>query len=315
MNGFPAIEPFASGMLRVGEGNEIYWEASGNPQGKAALHLHGGPGSGILTGHRRRFDPARWLIVSFEQRGCGRSRPLVTDPAANLATNTTQALIADIEVLRRHLGVQRWLVTGLSWGTTLALAYAQTHPERVTELVLGAVTTTSPAEVEWITESIGRVFPREWEQFAAAAEPRPGERVIDAYLRRITDPDPAVREQAACDWCAWEDVHPSLDPAFAPHLEHSDPEFRQVFATLVIHYWAHAGFAGPGGVLAGMARIAHIPGVLIHGRLDVSSPLQTAWDLHKVWPGSELIVIEGEGHGGEQMIAEVVRAIARFAPE
>ncbi|MGH2584880.1 MAG: prolyl aminopeptidase [Dehalococcoidia bacterium] len=311
---FPPIEHFATGLLPVGDGNTIYWEASGNPDGTPALHLHGGPGGGIMTGYRRRFDPEKFLIVSFEQRGCGRSRPLVTDPAADLSTNTTPALIADIEALRTHLGVARWLVTGLSWGSTLALAYAQAHPDRVSEIVLFAVTTTSASEVEWITETMGRLFPREWEQFAAAAQRKPGQRLIDAYYELITHPDPTVREDAARAWCTWEDTHVSLDPRYAHNPRYDDPQFRQVFAALVIHYWRHAGFAGEGGLLAGMERIARIPGVLIHGRLDVSSPLETAWNLHGAWPGSELIVVDDEGHGGEAMIEEMVRAIARFAP-
>jgi proline iminopeptidase len=311
---FPPIEPYATGYLPVSDGNEIYWEATGNPGGKPALYLHGGPGSGVGTGYRRNFDPSQYLIVSLDQRGCGRSRPLISEPGADLATNTTQALIADLEALREHLGMDTWLVTGLSWGTTLALAYAQAHPDRVTELVLGAVTSTSPEEVEWITESVGRIFPEAWDRFEAASGRTPGQRVIDAYYERITDPDPAIRAQAAKDWCAWEDVHVSLDPKNAPHSGFDDPGFRMIFATLVIHYWTHSGFAGEGGLLAGMDKIAHIPGVLIHGRMDVSGPLVTAWELHKRWPGSELIVVEGEGHGGADMIAELRRAYARFAP-
>jgi len=309
----PPISPFASGHLAVGDGNEIYWEASGNPRGKPALHLHGGPGGGVGAGYRRHFDPAQFLIVSFEQRGCGRSRPLVTDPSADLSTNTTAALVADIERLRGHLNVERWLIAGVSWGTTLALAYAQSHPHRVSEIVLFAVTTTSAAEVEWITETMGRVFPSEWERFAAEAHRRPGQRLIDAYYDRITDPDPAVREQTARAWCSWETAHVSLDRKLSPDPRFKDPHFQQVFATLVIHYWKHAGFTG-GGLLAGMGRIAHVPGVLIHGRLDVSAPLETAWQLHKAWPGSDLIVVADEGHGGEAMIEELTRAIARFAP-
>jgi proline iminopeptidase len=311
---FPPIEPFATGHLAVSDGNTIYWEASGNPNGKPALYLHGGPGSGIGTGHRRWFDPQQFLIVSFEQRGCGRSRPLVTDAAANLATNTTSALISDIELLREHLGVQRWLAVGLSWGTTLAVAYAQAHPERVQELVLFAVTTTSAREVEWITEAIGRVFPREWEQFEAAAQRQPGQSVVDAYYAQITHPNPDVREPAARAWCAWEDTHISLDPNHKPDPRYADPEFRMVFSTLVTHYWKHAAFASGGGLLGGMGRIAHIPAVLIHGRLDVSSPLETAWNLHKVWPASRLVVAGDEGHGGDEMIEALVQAIAQFSP-
>ncbi|MGD9890023.1 MAG: prolyl aminopeptidase, partial [Dehalococcoidia bacterium] len=311
---FPPIEPFATGYLPVGDGNELYWEASGSPSGTPALYLHGGPGAGVGTGYRNWFDPSRFLIVSFDQRGCGRSRPLVTDATADLSTNTTPALIADIEALRGHLRVERWLVSGASWGTTLALAYAQAHPNRVSEMVLFAVTTTSAAEVEWITESVGRVFPREWEQFVAAAHRKPEQRLIDASYALITHPDAGVRDRAARAWCVWEDTHVSLDPAYVHNQRYDDPQFRRVFATLVIHYWRHAGFAGAGGLLARMDRIAHIPGVLIHGRLDVSGPLVTAWELHKAWPASELIVVDDVGHGGEVMIDEVVRAIARFAP-
>lgn len=311
---FPPIEPFASGYLPVSDGNEIYWETSGNPDGKPALHLHGGPGSGTGPGYRRRFDPEKYLIVGFEQRGCGRSRPLVTDSAApDLMTNTTQALISDIEALREHLGVDKWLLTGLSWGSTLALAHAQAHPDRVSEIILFAVTSTSESEVEWITESVGRIFPREWEAFEAASQRKPGQRVVDAYYERITDPDPAVREAAARAWCTWEDTHVSFAPDYVHDERYDDPQFRLVFATLVIHYWKHAGFAAEGGLLASMDRIAHIPGVLIHGKLDVSGPLVTAWNLHKVWPNSELFVAD-EGHGGDVMLDEMNRAIARFAP-
>jgi proline iminopeptidase len=312
---FPPIEPFATGYLPVSDGNEIYWETSGTPKGKPALHLHGGPGSGTGPGYRRRFDPEKFFIVGFEQRGCGRSRPLVTDPAAPpLSTNTTQALIADIEALRQHFGVEQWLVIGLSWGATLALAYAQAHPEQVSEIILGAVTTTSPSQVEWITETVGAIFPREWEQFESASHRKPGQRVIDAYYDLITDSDPAVREEAARAWCTWEDVHVSLDPKWEPDPRYDDPEFRLVFSTLVIHYWKHAGFAAKGGLIAYMDRIAHIPGVLIHGKLDVSGPLVTAWSVHKAWPKSDLIVVGHEGHGGDVMNEELIRAIARFAP-
>lgn len=287
------------GHLPVGDGHEIYWEASGSPTGKPALYLHGGPGSGIGTGYRRHFDPDTFLVVSFEQRGCGRSRPLATAPEGDLATNTTPALVADIETLRTHLEVDAWLLTGVSWGTTLALAYAQAHPDRVTEIVLAAVTTTTAFEVDWITEKMARVFPREWEQFAAAAQPEPGQRLIDAYYRRITHPDPQVREHAARAWCTWEDVHVSLDPKHIPSPRYEDPQFRELFATLVIHYWKHAAFIDGKGLHANMDRIADIPGVLIHGRLDVSSPLETAWKLHKAWSASEFVVVDSDGHGGE----------------
>lgn len=309
---FTSNEIVDAGMLSVGDGNTIYWEAAGNPDGKPALYVHGGPGSGMRGGYRQHFDPEKFFIVGFEQRGCGRSRPLATDPAADLSSNTTQALIADMELLREHLQVRRWLLYGGSWGTTLSLAYAQAHPDRVSEIILAAVTTTSGAEVSWITEDMGRIFPREWDAFRAAAGPASNERIIDAYYRLLTGTDAAARERAALAWCTWEDVHMSLDPKAEPHLQLQPPEFRLLFATLVTHYWRNAGFGG-NDLLNRMDRIASIPGVMIHGRLDVSSPLSTAWNLAQAWPAAELVVVDQDGHGGSGMIDEVNRAVLRFA--
>ncbi len=306
---FNAIDPFATGYLPVGDGNEIYWEISGNPKGKPALYLHGGPGGGISSGYRRHFDPEIFLIVSFEQRGCGRSRPRVTDSEINLMTNTTQALISDIEKLRIHLKVDKWLLLGISWGTTLALAYAQAYPERVCSIVLAAVTTTTCAEVKWITEDMGRIFPKEWDQFVAAIHPKHDERIIDAYYRQITSPDLKVRESASRAWCEWEDVHVSLDPQYKPNPRFQDLDFSLPFSILTIHYWKHSAFLGYPGILENISRISHLPCVLIHGRLDISSPLETAWKLHKAWPLSELKVIDGEGHGGAIMCKEITTSI------
>jgi proline iminopeptidase len=309
------IEPFKSEILQLADGSGMYWEACGNPKGKPALYLHGGPGSGLRPGYRQHFDPERYLIVAFDQRGCGRSRPLVTDAHYDLAANTTQTLIADIEQLREHLGIERWLLTGMSWGTTLALAYAQAYPERVSEIVLAAVTTTSRAEVTWLTETIGCIFPEAWAAFEQTANRRTGESVIDAYYRLIRDPDTKTREQAAQAWCKWEDVIVSLDPQAKPSPRFADPDFRMNFATLVIHYFANAAFLEGQEILKNMGRIAHLPGVLIHGRLDVSGPLQTAWQLHQRWNKSRLIVVETEGHGGSVMADEFTKAIVGFLPE
>lgn len=320
---FPPIEPSATGMLSVGGGHEIYWEESGNPDGIPALYLHGGPGSGATAGYRRKFDPALYRIISLDQRGCGRSRPLANEPGYPLADNTTAQLVSDIEALRAHLGVRRWLVCGTSWGSTLALAYSQAHPDLVRAIVLVAVTTTSAAEVEWITETVGRIFPEAWDEFAghaAAADVgyTPGDgRIVDAYARMLADPDPDVRDAAAVAWCRWEDVHIQIGtrPQQGGDPRYDDPTFRQVFATLVTHYWSNAGFAPPGGLIGGMAALSTIPGVLIHGRRDVSGPVQIAWDLHNAWPGSELVVIEDEGHGGERMMEAWAVATSRLAAE
>jgi proline iminopeptidase len=309
---FDPIEPFAFGMLAVGDGNELYWETSGNPDGKPAVMLHGGPGGGMKTGYRRRFDPATHLIIGFEQRGCGRSRPLATDDLRMLATNTTQHLISDMELLREHLGVQRWLVSGVSWGSTLALAYSEAHPERVSELALLAVTTTSRFEVDWITETVGAIFPEAWDAAYRASGARVGERMVEAFRDRLQDTDARIREQAAADWMAWEDAHVSLGHGYGagPTM---DPVERQVFATLVTHYWANDGFLGGDGVMANIASIADIPGVLVHGRMDVSGPAVTAWRLHEAWPASRLVIVEDEGHGGDRMIEALVTAIDGFA--
>lgn len=309
---FPPLEPFASGLLTLADGAQIWWEASGREDGAPVVWLHGGPGSGATETYRRRFDPAHWLVVSLDQRACGRSRPLATDPGFDLGTLTTQQMIADLEELRTHLGIARWLVTGGSWGSTLALAYAEAHPDRVTGLVLAAVTTSSREEIEWISERVGRVFPREWEQLEAASGREPGQRLLDAFLERLTDPDPGVRAAAAQAWCTWEDVHVSLDPAHEPHYSVMAPDAQLLAATHVVNNWAHDAWLGESGVLDGLDRITHLPAVLIHGRLDVSGPLVTAWTLHRRWPGSRLVVIDDEGHGGATMLTELEAAYASF---
>jgi len=300
--------PLHTGHLPVGNGNELYFEVAGNRRGPAVLWLHGGPGAGAMAGHRRRIDPRRQQAITFDQRGCGRSRPLAPDRLDLLDTNTTPAQIGDIEVLRAHLGIERWMVTGASWGTTLALAYAQAHPERVSALGLFAVTTTSAAEVEWVTEAMGRVFPEEWHEFATAVERPPGERLVDAYARALRHQDAGVRRRAAAAWGRWEDVHVSLGPGWEPDPRwHTSPS-RDVLATLVTHYWSHSGFGGD-QILGRMDRLAGIPGVLIHGRRDISGPAITAWELHRAWPGSELHIVD-EGHGGPAASALLTRAIA-----
>ena len=308
----PPIEPFATGVLPVSDGNTIYWETSGNPAGAPVLYLHGGPGGAMKTGYRRRADPERHLIVGFEQRGCGRSRPLATEDLDRLATNTTQALVADAEALREHLGVQRWLLHGVSWGTTLALAYAQAHPERVSALVLMATGLTSPAEVRWMTQDVGRLFPEQWQRFHDAGAPRPGQRLIDAYHEKITGADEQVRAAAVRAWLAWEDAHVSLVPGGHPVAQPADPGRQEVFATLVVHYWKHAAFLPEDALLAGLHRTTHLPATFVQGRYDVSGPPDVAWRLHRAWPGSRFVLVDDEGHGGAGMVRAVEEAIAAY---
>lgn len=309
---FSPIEPFQTGFLKVDATNTIYWELSGNPKGKPALFLHGGPGAGGIKGFRKMFDPEKFLIIYFDQRGCGQSQPVVNHPSL-LLNNNTQELILDIEKLREHLKIEKWLVTGGSWGTTLALAYAQAYPKRVNALVVSSVTTTSESEVNWLTEGVGQHFPKESALAFAAVENFKGERLIDRYYAAITSDSLDVREQAAINWCKWEDVHMSLDPNYKSYFNLADKEFNLQFATLVLHYFKHSGFLSEKPILENMAVLKDIPGIMIHGRYDISSPLKTAWDLHQKWPNSELIVIEQEGHGGPLMSQAMCEAISRVS--
>lgn len=299
-------------MLQVGDGHSLYWEVSGNPDGKPAVALHGGPGSGSSPGMRSLFRPDRYRVVLFDQRSSGRSVPSAADPVVDLAANTTQHLVADMEVLRAHLGIEHWMVWGASWGVTLALAYAQAHPERVTELVLSAV--TDGDRHDWITRDMGRVFPREWERFrdGVPVEERDGD-LAAAYSRLLHDSDPEVRAEAARRWCEWEDTHMSLAPDAAPYLSVADPAFQLMFARIVTHYWSHDSFLAEGQLLRDIERIHGIPAVLIHGRHDVSGPLDTAWAFHRAWPGSELVVLDDTGHRGGSMTAAITAATDRFA--
>jgi len=240
---------------------------------------------------------------------------LANEQNVDLSTNTTPHLIADIERLRQHHGVESWTVLGMSWGTTLGLAYAQAHPQRVKALVLALVTTTSRREVRWLTHDVGRIFPQEWERFAAAVPDTLRHlTLVDAYATVLFDPDPIVREQAARAWCAWEDAHVSLTPDHKQNPRFDDPEFRLRFARLVTHYWSHAGFLAENQLLHDAAILNGIPGVLIHGRYDVSSPLETAWRLSNNWVTSKLCVINDAGHGGgEAFIGAIVDALTQFA--
>jgi len=305
---YPDIEPYDQGLLDVGDGNSIYWECCGNPKGKPAVYLHGGPGSGSTPRARCFFDPEAYRVILFDQRGCGRSRPLVTDPS-QLRANTTQHLIRDLELIRTHLGIERWNMLGVSWGSTLALAYAQAHSERVSAIVLGGVTTTSCREVEWITRDVGRIFPRQWERFVSYIPVSLQEmRIVDAYHSLLFDDDGSACVAAAREWCAWEDAHVSLIPDHRPDRRFEDPEFCLRFARIVTYYWKHSAFLEEDQLLRNAPTLSTIPSILLHGRYDVSSPLETAWRLHKRWRGSELRVVDA-GHAGNPLSDAVVAAL------
>ncbi|MFD7316029.1 prolyl aminopeptidase [Streptomyces sp. NPDC056730] len=313
---YPQVEPYEKGMLDVGDGNVVYWEACGNPDGKPALVVHGGPGSGCGPGARRYFDPERYRVVLFDQRGCGRSTPHASDPATDMRHNTTQHLIADMELLREHLGIDRWLLYGGSWGSTLILAYAETYPERVSDIVISAVTTTRRSETDWLYRGVGRFFPEQWERFLAGAPgtPRDGD-IVAAYARLMEHSDAAVRERATADWCAWEDAVLSGETNGASNPYGDRPPAAQLaFVRICAHYFSHGVWLEEGALLRDAHRLTGIPGVLVHGRLDMGGPLDTAWELARAWSDAELIVVGDAGHlGSDTTRTHVLRALDRFA--
>lgn len=312
--GYPPGDPHAHGMLKAGDGQLVYWEVSGNPKGKPAVLLHGGPGSGSYPGQRRWFDPAAYRIIQFDQRGCGRSRPSVADPATDLSTNTTHHLIGDMERLRQHLDVDRWLVCGASWGVTLGLAYAERHPEQVTELIFLSVTMTRGIDVHWLYHEAGRFFPEEWARFKAGVPE--GERdgdLVAAYNRLLNEqPDVAVRATAAQNWCDWEDAVVSLEEGWTPNPRYADPHFRMTFARLCAHYFSHAAWLGSSQLLGNADRLADIPGVMVHGRFDLGSPPDVPWLLARAWPSAELHLVRTGHVGGSEMLKPLIAATDRF---
>jgi proline iminopeptidase len=321
---YPPMEPYDHGMLDVGDGNLVYWEACGNPEGKPAVVVHGGPGSGCTPGHRRFFDPERYRVILFDQRGCGRSTPHASDPATDLSVNTTDHLLADMELLRGHLGVDRWMLSGSSWGSTLLLAYAERHPDRVSEIVISAVTTTRRSEIDWLYRGVARFFPEAWERFRAGVPEadlgadleadRAGD-LVAAYARLMEHPDPDVRARAANEWCAWEDAVISLEPHGHPNAYGGrPPDARLAMVRICAHYFSHGAWLEEGALLRDAGRLAGIPGVLLHGRLDLGGPLHTAWALARAWPDAELVVLDDTGHtGSDAMTERKRRALDAFA--
>jgi proline iminopeptidase len=314
---YPPIEPYDQGMLDVGDGNSVYWESCGKRDGKPAVFVHGGPGQGCTPNMRRGFDPARYRVVLFDQRGCGRSTPHASDPDTNMSRNTTEHLLRDMELLREHLGIDRWLLCGGSWGSTLILAYAERHPHRVTEILISAVTTHRRAEADWLYRGgVARFFPQEYERFLAGVpEADRGGDVVAAYARLMEDSDPLVRARAAADWCAWEDAVLSLEPNSKPRPFSDHPESDLLaMVRICAHYAAHDAWLEDGALLRDAGRLAGIPGLLIHGRLDLSCPLDTAWRLARAWPDAELLAPADSGHQGSATKRDLqVRALDRFA--
>lgn len=312
----PAAEPFDAGMLDAGDGHAVYWEVCGRPDGRPAVVLHGGPGSGATPCWRRFFDPDRYRVLLFDQRGCGRSTPHAGDDLAALRHNTTRHLIADIERLREYHGIDTWLVFGGSWGSTLGLAYAVTHPERVSDIVLWAVTTTGAYEVEWLTRTMGLVYPQEYATLLAALPEaaRDGD-VPAAFNRLLRSPDPAVHHGAARAWCAWEDRLATVHGPVQPSPRFQDPRFRLGFARLVTHYFAHHGFLPDDGILGQLHRIAHIPAYLLCGGRDIAAPLSAAVAVADRLPLATLRIVASEGHApgpeSARLLAGVLDAAVR----
>jgi proline iminopeptidase len=290
---YPRIRPFQQGYLRVSDLHELHYEQSGNPSGKPVVFLHGGPGGGTDPSMRRFFDPRRYRIVLFDQRGCGDSRP-----HAELRENTPWDLVADVERLRTHLGIERWQVFGGSWGSTLALAYAEKHPDRVTELVLRGIFLLRKKEIDWFyQEGASIIYPDAWEPYCAHIPEAERGDLVTAYHKRLTSEDPAVRLAAAKVWSGWEGATSKLlpDASFAGHYE--EDEFALAFARIEAHYFANKGFFEVDGqLLRDAGKIRNIPGVIVQGRYDVVCPIFSAWALHRAWPEADLIISPDAGH-------------------
>lgn len=313
---FPPIEPHDSGLLDVGDGQQIHYDVSGNPDGKPAVYLHGGPGGASSPDQRRVFDPQTYRIVTFDQRGCGQSLPHMSAPEADLASNTTWHLVEDLETLRKHLGITHWLVCGGSWGSTLALAYAQTHPDSVSALILRGIFTLRASELDWFYEGgAAAIYPDLWEGFLAPVPAAERNHLIDAYSRLLNDPDPAVHQPAAKAWSRWESSTITLlrDEELVEHFTEGD--FAVAFARIENHYFMHGGWMTDGQLIRDAGKLAGIPGVIIQGRYDMCTPACTAWDLHRAWPEADFQIIPDAGHAFSEpgTLSAIIEATERFA--
>ena len=309
---YPPLEPYETFALDVGDGHRVHVELCGNPEGKPALFVHGGPGGGTDPSQRRFWDPRAYHIVLFDQRGCGKSTPY-----ASLEANTTSHLVDDMERIRTHLGLERWQLFGGSWGSTLALAYAEAHPERVTELILRGIFLVRAEEVRWYyQEGASRIFPEAWEAFLAPIPDAERDDLVRAYHARLTSPDDAMRLEAAKAWSVWEGSTSRLQVDRALVEKSADPRFAEAFARIECHYFVHGGFIEDGQLLRDAHRLAGIPGVIVQGRYDVVCPPKSAWELAKAWPDAVLEMIEDAGHSALEpgTARALVEATKRFRP-
>jgi len=307
---YAPTSPYDHGFLDTGDGNRIYYEQLGSPEGKPALNVHGGPGSGAARRPTRAWDPERYRVIRFDQRNCGRSTPHASDPAADMGLNTTQHLIDDMERLREHLGIGKWLLNGASWGTTLTLAYAQQHPERVSQMVIMAVMTSRRSEIDWLYRGAGRFQPEAWDRFrdGVPEDERDGD-LPAAYARLMEHPDRAVREKAAADWLAWEDAVISNEPHGVPgRYSEREVDAQIAFVRICAHVFSRGACLEEDQLLRNAHKLAGIPAVLVHGRHDMGCPVQTVWELAKAWPDARLHIFEDSGHVGSPAMQEAVRA-------
>ncbi|WP_370640177.1 prolyl aminopeptidase [Aurantimonas sp. HBX-1] len=308
---YPPIEPYETGALDVGDGHTVYYERVGTRGAKPAVFLHGGPGGGIKPDYRRLFDPSRYDVLLFDQRGCGRSAPY-----ASLEANTTWHLVEDMERLRQHMGVERWLVLGGSWGSTLAMAYAQTHPERVSELILRGIYTLTRAELDWYYQfGVSEMFPEKWERFIAPIAVSDRGDIILAYRKLLTSDHLDVRVEAAKAWTIWEGETITLLPNPDFSAAYADGHFALAFARLENHYFVHDCWMEDGQLLRDAGRMKGIPGAIIHGRYDMPCPVKNAYLLHKAWPDASFHIVEGAGHATTEpgILDQLIRATDRFA--
>ncbi|NUP53441.1 MAG: prolyl aminopeptidase [Catenulispora sp.] len=312
---YPLAEMYASGFLDTGDGNRVYYEELGNPAGKPAVVLHGGPGSGTPEGPARGWEPDVWRVVRFDQRGCGRSTPHASDPNTDMSLNTTPHLLADIEMLREHLGIEKWLVMGASWGATLALVYAEQYPERVTEMIIPAVTSTRPEEIDWLYRGVGRFFPEAWDRFQKHVPQDERDDLLAAYARLLASPDRAVQEAAAAEWVRWEDAVISLEVNGSPGSYSARvDDARLAFVRICAHYFSNNAWLEDGQILRDIHKLHGIPAALVHGRHDLGGPVYTAWQIAQAWPDAKLYVIEDSGHTGSAEMGRILGQVkAEFA--